>query len=87
MLPGKKARVERADNMRSGSSGKNRAQHKRARQEVQEIFFPDMWCGRKLLCFIFLTTDRVMPENLKGSYPTNELGGQDGILSVRIELN
>lgn len=71
MPPAKKAHVERADNMRSGSSVKNRAQHKRAGQEVQEIFFPDMWCGRKLqelhLWFIFLPTDRVMPETLKVS--------------------
>lgn len=66
----KKAHVERADNMRSGSSVKNRAQHKRARQEVQEIFFPDMWRGRKQelhLWFIFLPTDRVMPETPKVS--------------------
>lgn len=39
----KKARVERADKVRSGSGSKNRAQHKRACQEVQEIFFPDVW--------------------------------------------
>lgn len=59
-----KVKMEGADNVfgnksiygkdRQGEGGvvlmdsKGRAQLHRAHQEVQEMFFSDMWCGRKL---------------------------------------